>query len=273
MNISKMVRKVWRFLIASSTYTSIEERNRALYNLSIKICKIDRVNVTGSFLDVGAGSGSVSKHFLSRFGDILLLDMSKTELKKARLALPSAFLICADARKIPFKDASFNQVNVFSLIEHINQPETLLREISRVLKLDGLLLLQFPNSRSLLELHTGIILPALVPRLIKDKILHDAFPRLYVNWNITAKAVSNMLGKLFVDIRLYRFSYPKEVVRKLLRPWFQVIRKLRFFDLFPMGYVILASNRSLCESKTTSHLSSKAKKVYGEGLPYASSNS
>ncbi len=211
----------------------------------MRICRVYNVNVTGLLLDVGAGSGNVSRHFLPHFSEVVLLDMSKVKLKKAKSALPNTFCVCADAHNLPFKDNSFNQLHAFSLIEHLSCPRSFLQETSRVLRVNGLLILQFPNPKFFLELHTGIMLPRLLPRVVKDRIVREAFPGLYVNWDTTANVLTHVLNKLFVTVSLDGFSYPEETVNKLVRPLFQVARKLRFLDIVPMGYVILASRGGL----------------------------
>jgi ubiquinone/menaquinone biosynthesis C-methylase UbiE len=51
----------------------------------------------------------------------------------------------ADASKLPFADSSFDVVVSFETIEHVNDPELLLREFARVLKRGGLCICSSPN--------------------------------------------------------------------------------------------------------------------------------
>jgi ubiquinone/menaquinone biosynthesis C-methylase UbiE len=51
----------------------------------------------------------------------------------------------ADACKLPFADQSFDVVVSFETIEHVKEPELLLREFARVLKRDGSCICSSPN--------------------------------------------------------------------------------------------------------------------------------
>ena len=52
-----------------------------------------------------------------------------------------------DVRKLAFKDKSFDVIVAFEIIEHIREQEEFLKEIRRVLKDDGVLLISTPNSK------------------------------------------------------------------------------------------------------------------------------
>lgn len=101
--------------------------------------------------------------------------------------------------------------------------------------------MQFPNLSFLIELHTGIVLPALLPRAVKDRILKETFSGLYINWGVIKDAILSQLGKLSVNMKLYGFNYPEGATRKLVRPLVRIARKLRLLDVIPMGYMIVAS--------------------------------
>jgi SAM-dependent methyltransferase/uncharacterized protein YbaR (Trm112 family) len=55
-------------------------------------------------------------------------------------------LVCADGRALPFKTGSFDVVVSIGVLEHITEPNALVKEMARVLKPEGKMLLYFgPN--------------------------------------------------------------------------------------------------------------------------------
>jgi SAM-dependent methyltransferase len=62
---------------------------------------------------------------------------------------------------LPFKDASFDGVNITEVIEHVEHQAQLIREISRVLKKDGVVVVSTPNVLNVLSrlrfLFTGFL--------------------------------------------------------------------------------------------------------------------
>lgn len=98
-------------------------------------------------LDLGCGEGLTLEKILRRFPDrhVLGIDRSKERIK-----------ICTDhglpARKgnaylLDLEDQSWDCCLFLEVIEHLLEPEKALREIHRVLKSGGLLLLMFPHDR------------------------------------------------------------------------------------------------------------------------------
>ena len=83
-------------------------------------------------LDVGAGSGLLQDQVKDYTG----LDLSAT----ARGYFHKPF-VQADARAMPFADASFDAVWSIWVLEHVPNPEMALAEMRRILKPNGLLLL------------------------------------------------------------------------------------------------------------------------------------
>ncbi len=56
----------------------------------------------------------------------------------------------ADLYQLPFADSAFDMVVMREVIEHVKEPETMVREVSRVLKPDGRFVLTTPNYGSVL---------------------------------------------------------------------------------------------------------------------------
>jgi SAM-dependent methyltransferase len=93
-------------------------------------------------LDVGCGTG-INLKYLQDLGDAYGLDISKDALKFSRSrGLPS--LICGSADKLPFKDGRFDLVLALDVIEHIDEDIFAVRELCRVLKPGGHLIITVP---------------------------------------------------------------------------------------------------------------------------------
>lgn len=89
-------------------------------------------------LDIGCGEGGVS-NFLTRCGKkVVGIDIDNIRKKKFPF-------IKANAEKLPFKDSVFDQIVCLDVIEHVYNDKLLAREIDRVLKSNGNLILTTPT--------------------------------------------------------------------------------------------------------------------------------
>lgn len=106
-------------------------------------------------LDVGCGDGHTTAYFRKYIGrrhlfkncreQLYGIDISQTVIEKAKVRYPNInFKIC-DGKSIPFKDNFFDFIFMHSVIVHIPRSYTAnyLKEFERVLKPNGLALLQF----------------------------------------------------------------------------------------------------------------------------------
>lgn len=76
----------------------------------------------------------------------------------------------ADVTALPFADRSFDVLVSFETLEHLAGQEQLLREFSRVLARDGVLVLSSPDKRTYSDL-TGFANPHHVRELYRDELL------------------------------------------------------------------------------------------------------
>lgn len=96
-------------------------------------------------LDVGCGDGTVDQYLKDHVGvDIVGVDISKEAIKKAKHKGLEA-LVCDVEKRLPFKNETFDTVFWGDNIEHLFDPKTTAREIRRVLKKNGKLVLSCPN--------------------------------------------------------------------------------------------------------------------------------
>jgi SAM-dependent methyltransferase len=126
---------------------------------------IDRyVRATDLVLDAGCGSGRVFQHRLSGRAR-LVVGVDVTDEPRANAQIDAG--VKADLRALPFHDAAFDLVVVSHVAEHLTEPPPVFRELARVLRPGGRLLLLTPN-----RWHYVPLVASLVPHR-----LHVAFNR------------------------------------------------------------------------------------------------
>jgi len=94
-------------------------------------------------LDLGCGSGGWSRYLESDLGfRVIGIDISKRSVDEAnenkhKLGLRCEYII-GDARKLPFKDGSFDGIFSSDVLGHIVEVEQVIEETSRVLRVGGI---------------------------------------------------------------------------------------------------------------------------------------
>lgn len=106
-------------------------------------------------LDVGCGSGKYES-FSSRRGQVNI-DIQKPKGKYSNFVL-------ADAHKLPFQSGVFKKAFLIDVIEHLNSPIVALRDLKRVVKKEGTIILGTPNA---------LYLPKILMTLIKGEYVPD----------------------------------------------------------------------------------------------------
>jgi len=91
-------------------------------------------------LDVGCGAGFLTNALSLRGYQVTGVDLSIDSLHVAKKYdfTGNATYVVGDAYQLPFPDASFDSITCMDFLEHVNDPERVISEISRVLKPNGL---------------------------------------------------------------------------------------------------------------------------------------
>jgi ubiquinone/menaquinone biosynthesis C-methylase UbiE len=124
---------------------------------------LERMDVTGSIvMEVGAATARDSVILAEEGAIPVALDYSHEALRLAREAAQRAnvqlLLVCGDALALPFRDASIDLVFHQGVLEHFRDPMPLLRENVRVLKDDGTLLVDVPQTVHIYSLMKKILI-------------------------------------------------------------------------------------------------------------------
>lgn len=106
----------------------------------------------GKILDLGCGEGEIARQVFFNKGESFVklewgLDNDKEMVRKAKKSGVYKQVILAGAEKIPFKNGIVDLVFSNSVLEHIKEIETVLKEVSRVLKPSGRLIATMPSDQ------------------------------------------------------------------------------------------------------------------------------
>lgn len=95
-------------------------------------------------LDIGCGTGTLLYQILDNKPQVIAtgLDFSPKMLEVAREKLPKRVeLTQGDAEELPYKDKSFDLVVASDILRYITDPEKVVKEMYRVLKMGGKIIL------------------------------------------------------------------------------------------------------------------------------------
>jgi ubiquinone/menaquinone biosynthesis C-methylase UbiE len=106
-----------------------------------------------SFLDVGCGDGRLAALAMRRYSKVNCIDITSTRLEEARdrciaaggLEQIGQFITANLNQPIPLPDASFDAIAAVSVLEHVFDVYSFVRDCRRLLKPDGVLVVEVPN--------------------------------------------------------------------------------------------------------------------------------
>lgn len=135
-----------------SLHEKYSTNSQGWFNWLFEKIDFSRVN---RLLELGCGNGKLwqENQIDLRNREIFLSDISEGMVEEVRNKLGSDFnCIVADAEKIPFKDAYFDSVIANHVLFYLNDLNQGLKEISRVLKSNGILYCSTYGSRHMKEI-------------------------------------------------------------------------------------------------------------------------
>ena len=126
-----------------------EYRNRFISRRAEKMAKIAGLDTGSVILEVGCGTGICTTHWVKPSRRFYGLDISRGMLKRSAVKFDSAsddvLFVEGDAERLPFRDASFNAVLSVNAIEHLDDVPSALKEMKRVCRDGGKVVLSVPN--------------------------------------------------------------------------------------------------------------------------------
>jgi 2-polyprenyl-3-methyl-5-hydroxy-6-metoxy-1,4-benzoquinol methylase len=98
-------------------------------------------NIKGEkVLDCGAGKGSFTEQLVKKDGNVYACDIDSSRF---RLKIP--FKKANFNNNIPFNNSFFDKIISIEVIEHLENPAILIKELSRVIRKNGQLIITTPN--------------------------------------------------------------------------------------------------------------------------------
>jgi 2-polyprenyl-3-methyl-5-hydroxy-6-metoxy-1,4-benzoquinol methylase len=145
------------------------------------LTRIEKYKGDGRLLDLGCALGAFLSLAKDHGWDPCGVDVSSYAAEKAR-GLSGVEVHQGELADCFFPDASFDAVTLWDVVEHVPDPAETLREVHRVLKDDGVILMDTPNEG------------ALVRRIS------------YLMYRLLGRRVSYPANKLYHQYHLYYFS-------------------------------------------------------------------
>jgi SAM-dependent methyltransferase len=100
-----------------------------------------------SVLDLGCGSGYLADHLSTTTETVIGLDIDTDSVALAHNRPGVRGVVVGDARALPFYDDTFDCLLVGDVLEHFDDPVTVLAEAQRVLNADGSVVVSVPAFR------------------------------------------------------------------------------------------------------------------------------
>jgi len=166
-----------------------------------------------TILDLAAGTGSSSVVFAKEGVKVIASDFSEGMLAVGRKRHPELEFVYADATKLPFKDASVDAVTISFGLRNVNEPKTALKEMLRVLKPGGTVVIcefsqvSVPVIRSFYIFYLKRVLPRLSSLLASNQGAYEYLSESIMAWPKQTELVKWLTDAGFVDANYKNLSF------------------------------------------------------------------
>lgn len=217
---------------------------------------VQRYKESGSILDIGCGSGG----FLRTFKNGNLWKLHGIELAPAMaeraIVNTAAEVFVGDALSAPFAAGSFDLVTCFDVLEHVYDPQPLLRKVLGWLKPGGMFYAMVPNidsweARMFGSYWYGLELPRHLFHFSPQSLRRAMESAGFQEGSVETQRVSYVqlsTRYLYGDI-LEKLGFPVQPLAKAIEPsipW-RIIRKgLRLFVVTPFGQLAAICRAGAC---------------------------
>jgi 2-polyprenyl-3-methyl-5-hydroxy-6-metoxy-1,4-benzoquinol methylase len=179
---------------------------------------LERIAQGGKVLDIGCGVGYTCELFLKHKFEVSGVDISEEAAKLAQKRVPQGqFAQIDNDCVLPYPNDSFDAITCFGVLEHVLNPDLLLKECRRIIKKSGIAVFVVPNSLSVYFLFSSGT----------GQIYEN--PRTYAEWK------DLLCSHQFHIIETHKNPGPTMVKSDSLRKKAKLLVH-KFFNLFPLSY-------------------------------------
>jgi ubiquinone/menaquinone biosynthesis C-methylase UbiE/glycosyltransferase involved in cell wall biosynthesis len=230
------------------------ESNKYLYNYVIKIASKFFNDNTKTILDAGAGTAEYSIHFAKLGYRVVAVDISEAVLEMAAEEINkegfanSIHLKSEDIINFAFDDESFDYIYCWGVLMHIPEIEKAIKELSRILKPGGKMIISVSNKFSIHNMMFRFYRKIIGDRreitetkygteIISDKSFGKIFTRIF---NI------RQLKKIFNEYGIYTVKRLPGQVTELYVKYQQDSFRHKFFQLINKFWIKVIGVPYLC---------------------------
>jgi ubiquinone/menaquinone biosynthesis C-methylase UbiE len=220
------------------SYVSNYQSGRRKYK--IKVISRFLNDIRGeSVLDIGIGSGFFTRLCIQKGARVFSTDFADPIIEYHGHENPDFRLIQGNAEELPFRDSSFDLILALDVLEHLHMPLVFLRELNRVLKSGGRIILSTPNTRGHLQRVIKRLLKPLANKIISRprKDIHHACTHVR---EYSARELNPWFEKSGFKIE-FLDTYTENILYLLLNPILSVILSdsLRAYTWCNLYYVLI----------------------------------
>ena len=192
---------------------------------------LDRnVTINQSWLDLGCGSGVLTKELLDRGALVVAVDASPGMLKEANTYVgakrvpPPTWIRCDVQKLTELADCEFDGVLCSSVVEYVDNPDALLIEAARVLRPSGRLVISLPPTWSAIRTVQKVV------RRVALRFRRDRYRYLAVSrFEVVPSELREWLydfGFTLESVTSFDPVLPR-IIRSLLRPSLLIVEARR----------------------------------------------
>ena len=130
-----------KFEIRRRYDATAKQYNQRYYTIQTKKYEetLQKIKFSNSdlILDVGGGTGLLLDKLSNFVEQIVCCDISYNMLLEGKLKHNNGSFVCADSDFLPFRNASFDKILCFSVLQNLPEPIKTVKELYRVLEFKG----------------------------------------------------------------------------------------------------------------------------------------
>lgn len=187
-------------------------------------------------LDLGCAFGFGTRLPARRF-ETYGHDLSVPYITRARRSLPDVTFTVGPADSVPYPDAFFDAVLLLDVMEHVPDDAAVVREIARVLRPGGTLILSVPNQGLLAGLDSLNVYQTIFSTRVPPPTDDPSWPAVRVHRHYSRQQLGMLLADRFTIRRVeytgLGIAEPVNLALLLVRAW---LRAPRVYDVLQYLY-------------------------------------